>query len=43
MVRKLNKDAEIICTNYSKVDLTKIINTNLFDMEKAKENEDWLA
>lgn len=36
MVKKLNKDAEIIETSYSKVDLKKIINTNLFDMEKAK-------
>lgn len=35
MVRKLNKDAEIIETNHAKVDLKKIINTNLFDMEKA--------
>lgn len=38
MVRKLNPDAEIIESQYSKIDITKIINTNKFDFEKASEN-----
>lgn len=42
MARKLNPTAEIITTTRGKVDLTKIINTGIFDLEKAKENKDWL-
>ena len=42
IISKLNADAKIIETNYSKVDLKEIINTNLFDFEKASESAGWL-
>lgn len=35
IVRSLNADAKIIKTDYSKVDLKEIMNTGLFDFEKA--------
>jgi G3E family GTPase len=38
----LNADAEVIETNYSTVPLTKIINTNRFDIEKAAAAPLWL-
>lgn len=43
LCRKLNKDAKIIKTNYSKVNLKEIINTNIFNFDKAKENSHWLT
>ncbi len=38
----LNADAEVIETNYSAVPLTKIINTNRFDIEQAAAAPLWL-
>lgn len=43
LLRKLNPNAEIIATERSKVDLTRVLNTNKFDMNEAAENPDWLA
>ena len=42
IIRSLNSDAKIIRTNYSKVDLKEIINTGLFDFEKASKSPLWL-
>lgn len=43
LLGKLNPNAEIIETERSKVDLTRVLNTNKFDMNEAAENPDWLA
>lgn len=43
LCRKLNKDAKIFHSSHSKIDLKEILNTKLFDFEKAKENSHWLA
>ncbi len=42
IIRSLNGDAKIIESSYSKVDLNEIINTNLFDFDKASEAPGWL-
>lgn len=42
IITSLNSDAELIETNYSKVPLTKVINTGLFDFEKAALAPMWL-
>ena len=42
IIRNLNADANIIETNYSKIDIKEIINTNLFDFEKASNAPGWL-
>ncbi|MCZ8157457.1 MAG: zinc metallochaperone GTPase ZigA [Leptospira sp.] len=42
ILKGLNADAEIIATDYSKVNLDKILNTNRFDFEKASESPLWL-
>ena len=42
IIKNLNSDCKIIETNYSKVDLKQIINTNLFDFEKASNSPMWL-
>ena len=36
IIHKLNPDAKIIPTNHSKVNLSDVINTGLFDFEKAE-------
>ncbi len=41
IIRSLNADAEIIETNYSEVPAKKILNTGLFDFEKAHEHPMW--
>ena len=41
-IKTINSAAEIICTDYSKVPLNKLLNTNKFDMEEAEKNSDWL-
>lgn len=43
LLGKLNPNAEIIETERSKVDLTRVLNTNKFDINEAAENPDWLA
>ena len=41
IIRSLNADAEIIETNYSRVQIDKIMDTGLFDFEKAHEHPLW--
>ena len=41
-IRSLNSDAKIINTERSQVDLNEILNTNLFDMDKASQAPGWL-
>jgi G3E family GTPase len=43
IISTLNSEAEVIETNYSDVPLNKIINTNLFDFDKAEERPDLVA
>ena len=42
VIKALNPDAQCIETIYSKVDLKKVLNTGLFDFEKASESAGWL-
>ena len=42
ILHKLNPEARIIQTNHSKVDLSKVINTGLFDFEKAETSAGWI-
>lgn len=42
IITTLNSEAEVIETNYSKVSLKKIINTGLFDFDKAALAPTWL-
>lgn len=42
VIRKLNPEADLYQTQHSKVDLTKILSTGSFDMEKAQSGPGWL-
>ena len=42
VIHKLNPDARIIPTNHSKVNLTEVINTGIFDFEKAEASAGWI-
>lgn len=42
IIKMLNPVAKVISTNYSKVDLSEIVGTNLFDFEKALSSAGWL-
>ena len=42
MLHKLNPKAEVIESSFSKVALSKIINTGLFDFEEAEQNAGWI-
>jgi len=42
VISSLNPDAKIIKTSYSKVSLEKILNTNMFDFDKASQSPGWL-
>ena len=42
IIRKLQPKAEIIETNYGKVDTNKILNTNSFDFEEASMSAGWI-
>lgn len=42
VIKKLQPSAEIIETDYAKVDLKKIIDTNAFDFEKASMSAGWV-
>lgn len=42
VIKALNPDANCIETNYSDVPLDKVLNTNLFDFDKASEAAGWL-
>jgi G3E family GTPase len=41
IVKGLNVDAEIIETNFSKVDINKVVNTKKFDLEEAENHPLW--
>ncbi|MBQ3409677.1 MAG: GTP-binding protein [Clostridia bacterium] len=43
IIRELQPKAEIIETNYSKVDVDKILNTNAFDFQEASMSAGWIA
>ncbi|WP_445487740.1 GTP-binding protein [Niallia sp. 03133] len=42
MMQKLNPDADIIETDHSRVPLDKVMDTNLFDFDKASEGAGWI-
>lgn len=42
IIHSLNANAKVIKTDYSKVDLKEIINTGLFDFEKASQSPLWM-
>lgn len=42
IIAHLNCDAKIIESEFSRVELTEILNTNLFDFEKAQDAPGWL-
>lgn len=42
IINKLNPDARIIPTNHSEVNLQEVINTGLFDFEKAESSAGWI-
>jgi G3E family GTPase len=42
IIKKLNPEAKIIKTNHSKVDLLEVINTHLFDFDKAENSAGWI-
>ncbi|WP_395166695.1 GTP-binding protein [Francisella salimarina] len=41
IIKGLNVDAEIIETDFSKVDINKVVNTNKFDLEEAENHPLW--
>ncbi len=42
IIAELNPRARLIETSNAKVELNEVINTDLFDMEKARDSPDWL-
>ena len=42
IIHKLNPEAKILKTDHSKVDLHEVINTGLFDFEKAENSAGWI-
>jgi len=42
IIRKLNADAKIIKTDHSRVPLSEILNTGLFDYEKTSQSAGWM-
>ncbi|UII25188.1 GTP-binding protein [Fulvivirga maritima] len=42
MIKKLNPEARLLRTSYGKVPLSEIINTKLFDYEKAEQSAGWI-
>jgi G3E family GTPase len=42
LIKKLNLDANILISSFGKVDINEIINTNLFDYEKAENSAGWI-
>ena len=41
-LQKLNPVAEVYATNYSKVPLSKVLNTHKFDFQEAAKSSGWL-
>lgn len=42
VLKKLNPDAKILKTSYAQVSLDEVLNTNLFDFEKASQGAGWM-
>lgn len=42
VLKRLNPDAEIIGTEYSKIDLQKVLNTERFDFEQSSQSAGWI-
>lgn len=42
IIHKLNPEAKLIKTNHSKVDLDEVMNTNMFDFDKAEQSAGWI-
>jgi G3E family GTPase len=42
IIRKLNADAKIIESSFSKIDLKDVLNTGLFDFDKASQSAGWM-
>ncbi len=42
IIHKLNPEAKLIKTNHSKVEIDEVINTNMFDFEKAEASAGWI-
>lgn len=42
LVRALNREAKILCSSYGKVDVSEIVNTKLFSLEKAQTGAGWM-
>lgn len=42
VIKKLQPSAEIIETNYADIDITKIVDSNLFDIEKVTMSAGWI-
>ena len=42
IIHKLNPEAKIIPTNHSKINLREVINTGIFDFEKAEASAGWI-
>ena len=42
ILRRLNPGAKILESSFGKIDIKEILNTNLFDMEKASQSPGWI-
>lgn len=42
LVRALNREAKILCASYGKVDVGELVNTKLFNLEKAQTGAGWM-
>ena len=42
LIKKLNHRARILESKYSRVDVKELVNTGLFDLEKAQSGYGWL-
>ena len=43
LIQTLNPKAKVLATSYGKINLTKILNTKLFNMESASKSRGWLV
>ena len=43
IIHKLNPSSKIIESNFSKIDIKEIINTKLFDFQKAEQSAGWIS
>ncbi|KAJ0115225.1 hypothetical protein J7T55_001635 [Diaporthe amygdali] len=42
LVRTMNREAKILCSNYGKVDVGELVNTGLFSLDKAQTSSGWM-